>query len=280
MRHAAIGLMLLTCASILASSAKNAGGGRAQATHQSSIRWVEIRGGTFDMGDVLGEGFPDELPVHRVTVSDFRLGATEVTVAQYRTFCAATGRSLPAAPPWGWIDDHPVVRVPWDDAASFCGWAGGRLPTEAEWEFAARERGRRVRFGNGHALASADEINFDATANLAVSYSVPGRFRQQTTPVASFNPNGLGLYDMSGNAREWCSDWYGPYSVGAETDPRGPATGSVHVLRGGSWYYPPRSIRCTYRFGRRPIPFYEPDFGFRCAAALIKEAKDAPSRGS
>jgi len=225
---------------------------------------VFIPGGTFEMGDVFNEGDSDEKPVHSVTVSDFYMGRTEVTVAQYRAFCRATGRAMPKAPSWGWKDDHPIVRVTWDDANAYCRWAGGRLPTEAEWEYAARGGGKKVRFGNGQNVADPARINFDGRSKYKKSYSNAGVYRGKTTPVAGFAPNALELYDMSGNVWEWCSDWYDKdyYRNSPRHNPTGPSSGSTRVLRGGSWYLYPFDIRTTNR------DWYNPDvrynvIGFR-----------------
>lgn len=223
-----------------------------------TIEWINIQGGTFQMGDTFGEGDSDEKPVHTVTVSNFYLSKYEVTVAQYRAFCNAKGRSMPQAPSWGWQEDHPIVNVSWNDAKSYCDWAGCRLPTEAEWEYAAREGGRQVRFGNGKDIADPSEINFDGSAQYKQTYSITGVYRAQTTPAGSFQPNSLGLYDMSGNVWEWCQDWYGEnyYSSSPSTNPQGPDTGSSRVLRGGSWFSSPGGGRCSNRGGNYPGNWY------------------------
>jgi formylglycine-generating enzyme required for sulfatase activity len=161
--------------------------------------------------------------------------------------------------------DHPAVGLSWDDAIRYCNWlsekeglppaydvdSGGlldgdgaptsdvsrvrgfRLPTEAEWEFAARERGRKIRFGNGQDVARSSEITFDAGAG-DFAYLERGENPGRTTPVGSHPPNDLGLHDMSGNAWEWVSDRYGPYGEGAQTDPY-VGTGDEQILRGGRW---------------------------------------------
>ena len=158
-----------------------------------------------------------------------------------------------------------MVALSWDDAVRYCNWLsereglppaydldsgalldengmptsdvstvrGFRLPTEAEWEFAARERGRTIRFGNGQDVARVSEITFDAGAG-DFAYLERGGYPGRTTPVGSHPPNDLGLYDMSGNAWEWVSDRYGPYGEGAQTDPY-VGTGDEQILRGGRW---------------------------------------------
>ena len=177
----------------------------------------------------------------------------------------------------------PVVCVSWVDATRFCNWRsrkaglpvaydpetgalldgngevtgdvtkveGFRLPTEAEWEFAARERGKEVRFGNGRDLALAEEINFDASRG-GFDYARTGTYRQRTSPVGSFEPNALGLHDMSGNAWEWCTDCYGPYTGRDRTDPV-TVSGDRRVVRGGRWGGDAKSARVFARDHFEPI---------------------------
>jgi formylglycine-generating enzyme len=243
----------------ITSSKKNAAG----------LSFVAIPGGTFQMGDVSGEGAPDEKPAHTVTLSGFLLGKTEVTVAQYRAFCKATGKAMPRPPLWGWNDNHPISKITWKDALAFCKWAGCRLPTEAEWEYAAREGGRRVRFGDGRNIADPRRINYDGRRKMIdplKKISVDGDYRRQTTSVASFPPNAFGLYDMSGNVAEYCSDWWAPdyYKTSPRFDPQGPANGFGRVLRGGAYDYPPAMIRNTAR-GGVPVISWGDNWGFRVA---------------
>lgn len=261
------------------------------ATARPPDNMVFIQGGPFEMGDTFGDGGSDEKPVHTVTVSDFYLAIHETTFDEYDAFCDATGREKPGDEGWG-RGRRPVINVSWDDAVEYCNWRsqqerlqevytisgsnvtanwnanGYRLPTEAEWEFAARQRGQKVRFGNGENTADPKNINFDGSSNDKKPYSIAGVFRKKTVPVGSLSrPNNLGLHDMSGNVWEWCWDWYDKeyYKKSNNThDPKGPDSGSDRVLRGGSWFYDPDYARCAYRYDNRPssrVLFY----GFRLA---------------
>lgn len=256
----------------------------------ASDGFIRIPGGTFEMGDQFGEGNSDEKRVHTVEVSTFYLSPTEVTFAEYDAFCAATGRSKPDDENWG-RGQRPAVNVSWCDAVEYANWLstqnklqkvysgncdniranwdanGYRLPTEAEWEYAARQGGQKVRFGNGKDIADPAEINFDGEGKE--SYSRSGTYREQTVPVGSLNsPNSLGLHDMSGNVWEWCWDWYDSdyYNNSPRNDPQGPSSGSGRVGRGGSWYLYPALVRCANRGRVSPglRSFY---IGFRLARA-------------
>ena len=221
------------------------------------ITWIRIPAGTFFMGCTPGDGEceKDEKPRHVVTLTKpYDLAETETTNAQYEK-CAREG------PCRGEVDrskpDHPVVNVSWEDAAGFCRWAGGRLPTEAEWERAARggEDGKKYPWGNS---ISHDDANYTGTGGRDAW--------EKTSPVKSFAANGFGLFDMAGNVWEWVGDWYHKdyYSRSPPTDPVGPATGQGRVLRGGSCFYNPRLLRVSLRLGYSPD--YRLDFlGFRCA---------------
>lgn len=269
---------------------KEAGGsltpGREPAVPEHLVR---IAGGTFEMGDVMGDGEYNNETVHRVTVSSFLLGKTEVSFDEYDAYCNATGKSKPSDQGWG-RGKRPVINVSWLDAVEYCNWRskqenltpcytvngdavtcnwsanGYRLPTEAEWEYAARQGGQKVRFGNGKNVADPSEINFDATASYKKTYSKAGEYRQKTTPVASFGPNSLGLYDMSGNVWEWCWDWYAEYLSAVQTDPKGPDSGVRRLLRGGSWGSYPVSVRAAFRGYNTPSNRYF-NYGFRLARA-------------
>ena len=199
----------------------------------------------------------DEKPRHPVKISKgFWMGRDEVTVGEYSGYVDKTGSGIPPARDFNdaWKDqDHPIVNVTWADAASYCGWAGGRLPTEAEWEYAARGGKNGLKFPNGNDLTPT-EANF---------------LGDGTSPVGTFGSNGYGLYDMAGNVWEWTADRYGPYGEGEQENPQGSDEEGGKVLRGGSWIGSlPRYLRCSVRSR------YEPDnrlnyVGFRCVREVF-----------
>lgn len=184
--------------------------------------WVE--GGTFRMGATSEQGseISDEKPVHSVTLSGYYIGKTEVTQALWQAVMGSN-------PSYFEGDDLPVEQVSWDDCQEFIRKLNSltgqnfRLPTEAEWEFACRG-GNNSR---GYKYSGSNYID-----NVAW---YDGNSGDKTHPVATKSPNELGIYDMSGNVWEWCADWYGDYSSGRQTNPKGPYGGSIRVCRGGSW---------------------------------------------
>lgn len=223
---------------------------------------VLIPAGSFLMGSEDGEN--DEKPVHEVYVDAFYLDQYEVTVAQYQSYLRATGRPNPG----NWDEqlqnlNHPVVYVSWEDATNYAKWVGKRLPTEAEWEYAAR--------GGNTGLAGNPKYQYPwgnvASQDHANYSGVAGKDKwQRTSPVGSFPPNGFGLYDMAGNVWEWCSDRYAEdyYSKSPKQNPKGPVTGDYRVLRGGSWYVYPQYVRCADRVWDYPSD-RDDLVGFRCA---------------
>ena len=194
------------------------------------------------MGSTL---YKDETP-HQVTVSSYSIGKYEVTVGQYKAYCTATGTAMPDAPEWGWNDKHPIVNVNYNDAVAYCNWLGEeyggdwRLPTEAEWEFAARggNNSKGYTYSGGNDL---DELAWYAD-------NAGGK----TQTVGRKKSNELGIYDISGNVWEWCKDWYGDYSSSAQNNPKGPASGFARVLRGGSWNIAATDCRVAYRLSLSP----------------------------
>lgn len=220
---------------------------------------LPIAAASFRMGSETGG--EDEKPVHTVALKAYAIGKTEVTVHQYKAFCQETGRKMPVAPAWGWVDSYAMTRVTWDDAVAYCVWLTTktgktfRLPTEAEWEYAARGAAYDQLYAGGNAP--------DALAWYAENSSK----RIQTVGRKQANINGL--YDMSGNAAEWCSDWYDEawYANSLENNPKGPDDGYQKVVRGGSADYNADFMRCTFR--NRANPENGNDFiGFRVVAEV------------
>jgi len=254
---------------------------------------VLIPAGTFQMGDSLGEGDSDERPVHTVTVSAFYMDKYEVTKALWDDVYAwaiGHGYSFDCAG-GGKVANHPIHTVTWYDATKWCNarsekegrvpsyctdaaltavyktgraapyvrWDWGyRLPTEAEWEYAARGglSGRRFPWGDTISHSQANYFSWpysydiSPTRHYHPTYATGGG--PYTSPVGSFEANGYGLYDMAGNVWEWCWDWHDGYGSGSQTDPRGPAEGSNRVSRGGGWNYDAPQGRVTHRSDPRP----------------------------
>ncbi len=223
-----------------------------------TIEFVSIPAGTFTMGSPASEvgRFNDETQ-HQVTLSAFKMSKYEVTFEQYDAFCEATGRPKPDDEGWG-RGKRPVINVSWYDATAFAEWMGCRLPTEAEWEYACRA-GTTTPFNTGNCL-STSQANYNG--NYPYSNCSKGEYRGKTMPVGSFEPNAWGLYDMHGNVWEWCSDWYGDYSTTAQTNPKGASSGSIRVLRGGSWYFNAFHCRTARRDSNSPGN-RQSDIGFR-----------------
>ncbi|MCX5796903.1 MAG: formylglycine-generating enzyme family protein [Elusimicrobia bacterium] len=214
---------------------------------------VRVPAGKFWMGSPEGEGDDDERPRHLVLLPEFLIDRHPVTAAQFADFCRRMGRPAPQQPPWS-ADDHPVVNVSWEDARDYCAWAGKRLPTEAEWERAARG-GTQTRYYFG-----------DDEGGLGEYAWFRGNSGGQTHPVAGKAPNAFGLYDMHGNVWEWVADWYDPgyYARSPASGPRGPEAGVYRVLRGGSWSLFDVLCRCAAR--NRLLPRLSGlNLGFRCA---------------
>lgn len=218
-----------------------------------------LRGCNAAVEDCTGVLQADELPSGQVTLSAFRIDKTEVTQDAYQQ-CMAAGE---CSPPAGNFDPslygvYPVVRVTWAQALDYCNWKGGRLPTEAEWEKAARGTdGRAYPWGNSA-----------PTCTFAYYADCPGG-TTTAAPVGS-RPAGAspyGVLDMAGNVSEWVADWYNGsyYATGPTTDPSGPDTGTNKTIRGGSWNAEITNLRSADRFAIPPTGDSAPNHGFRCA---------------
>jgi formylglycine-generating enzyme required for sulfatase activity len=200
------------------------------------------------------EAYPDEKPLHRVEITrGFWIGQTPVTVDAYRRFVTVTKGQMPKEPSFAQTGRHPVVNVDWNAAAAYCQWAGGHLPSEAEWEYAARAGNASPRYGQLEKIAW-----FDKNAGGA------------THPVAQLEPNAYGLCDTLGNVWEWCSDWFADsyYKTSPPKDPRGPDKGTSRSLRGGSWYDFAWDARVSFRSRNHP-GFRDNNLGFRCVREVI-----------
>lgn len=199
------------------------------------------------------EWFKSEKPQHTVYLDGYWMYKNEVTVAQYRKYCAETGKQMPTPPSWGWIDSHPMVNVSWYNAVDYAKWAGASLPTEAQWEKAARGTdGREYPWGNQWDTSKCN------------NYTV----LKKTQPVGSYaaGVSPYGCMDMAGNVWEWCADWSALdyYKSAPSRNPTGPSNGSYRVLRGGGWFYNVNLYRCALRFNIYPYSSLN-YFGFRLA---------------
>ncbi|HOU55054.1 MAG TPA: formylglycine-generating enzyme family protein [Myxococcota bacterium] len=233
----------------------------------AGIDWVRVEGGTFLMGSDRGDS--DERPRHRVTIRTFEMARTEVTVEQYRRCVEAGACTEPVtgdACNWGQAgrDRHPVNCVDWDQAQAFARWAGGRLPSEAEWEYAARSGGQEREYPWG---------NETATCERAVMWDGSGvgcDVRKGTWPVCS-RPGGnteQGLCDMAGNVWEWVQDWYQDSYQGAPTDGRAwEDLSRTPVDRGGSWDSDSLRLRASNRNRDLPGIFLD-SLGFRLSRSV------------
>ena len=253
--------------------------GPAQATdmNNGSSTFKSVPPGCFLMGNTFGDAYHIEMPMHEACINSFQISPYPVTRGEFERFVIETGYRTEAekndgcyiydsnswrkdaaanwrSPGFKQEDNHPVVCVSWNDAVSYAQWLtrkngrNYRLPTEAEWEYAARSGGKPERFAGG------DDIDKVAW------YSANSGDRTHT--VAQKQPNGLGLYDMSGNVWQWTGDWYDRhyYRESPRNNPQGPTSGTKRVFRGGSWFYDQRAARTSYR------DFSTPNF---CSSYLV-----------
>jgi len=226
---------------------------------------VKISAGSFKMGNIQGNGSSHEQPVHDVPVNKFAIGRSEITFADYDRFAEATGRNKPSDSGWG-RDNRPVIKVSWKDATAYAEWLSRetgqtyRLPTEAEWEYAARA-GTETQYWWGKEM-KPDVV---ACINCNDGYEKPP---EQSLPVCSFPPNPFGLYDTAGNVWEWtCSEYQKRYNGKEQRCADKNSNSNFHIVaRGGSFYSVKKHIRSAYRFKRRTTERYN-EFGFR----LVKE---------
>jgi formylglycine-generating enzyme required for sulfatase activity len=246
---------------------------------------VYVPGGEFEMGSTEGTSY--EQPVHTVTLDDFWIDRTEVTNAQFAAFLNEQGNQTEDGTTWleleseyclivqvgseyqpkSGYDNHPVIEVSWYGAKAYCEWAGARLPTEAEWEYAARGP-------DGYIYPWGDTfdvtwLNFcDANCTYEHRNTDYDDGYEKTAPVGSFEGGAswCEALDMAGNVWEWVADWYGDYPSAAQTNPTGPGTGDYRVQRGGSWYGSANIVRSANRDWGDPLYRYVLS-GFRCVGA-------------
>ena len=272
-------------------SAANNGGG---VSGPLNIETVLIPAGTFTMGSPTSElGRSNDELQHQVTMSSFRMSKYETTNAQFAEFlneksigsnglyalgaypseplvydCGAydglsyTGSGWQPAPNF---EDHPVICVTWFGANEFATYKNGRLPTEAEWEYACRG-GTTTVFNTGNCINDS-QANYNWQAPYSGCTNANTEPLGQTQAVNSFSPNSYGLYNMHGNVWEWCADWYATYSASAQTNPIGPSSGTYRVYRGGGFTIPAWVCRSSKRAGDFPSQSFNNLYGFRLAFA-------------
>jgi formylglycine-generating enzyme required for sulfatase activity len=213
--------------------------------------FILVKGGTFQMGS------KEDGPIHTVTLCDYYIGQTEVTEAQWRAIMGTSPKNFKDC------DSCPVSQVSWDDIYSFIlkinelrGVENYRLPTEAEWEYAARGGSQ----SKGYIYSGSNDID-------AVAWYIKNS-NYKKHPVKGKAPNELGLYDMTGNVYEWCSDWYAKYGSEPSTNPTGPNYGNRRVYRGGTWRFDAYICVVTWHYGSYPH-IRDTETGFRLAKSVI-----------
>jgi formylglycine-generating enzyme required for sulfatase activity len=257
---------------------------------KDNLEYAWIPAGTFHMGCVKGDDqcLNYEKPNHEVTFTrGFWMARTPVTVNAYRRFATNTGCSMPPEPGFknqrvqipdfnpGWtLEKHPIVNVNWNEASEYCKWVGGRLPTEAEWEYASRGEADGWKYPWGNSL-TRDDANYGKN-ECCRQASVAADKWDYTSPVASFPPNGYGLYDMAGNVYQWVADFFSSeyYANSTSEDPSGPSSGSLRTVRGGSWSNDARFLRASFRYA---VTAHDRNhyIGFRCVVDEVR-TKSSP----
>jgi formylglycine-generating enzyme required for sulfatase activity len=279
--------LLLMCGSLLAIQRDAVHGSTSAQTIETNTRdeqkYVRVAAGTFQMG-CRSEDEPciaEEKPAHTVTISKpYWLGQTEVTVRAFKRFAQAESRPMPPEPLFqdrplnpGWRDETlPITNVSWEEGEAFCEWVGGRLPSEAEWEFAARAGATGGQYddpmnmawfasNSGKELLDAGQLWQQDQRNF-VSRMFANDNRAH--PVGQMRPNAFGLHDMLGNVWEWTHDWYDAvyYLQSPSVDPVGPPSGEHRSIRGGSWSMSPTLMHFYGRGHNNGRNFLR---GFRCA---------------
>jgi formylglycine-generating enzyme len=248
-------------------------------------RMVRVEGGTYKMGskDSDKTADNDEQREHEVTIKTFEISKFEITVWEWKQYTKANKLSMPAKPDWGWQDNYPINGITWEEAIAYCNWLskkeklqpvyskqgpnyvcnfkanGYRLPTEAEWEFAAKGgvKSKGYKFSGGN---DANEVAW----HKAISKNSPHT-------VGTKLPNELGLYDMSGNVWEWCWDWYNKdyYKIEKGDNPKGPEMGERRTVRGGSWDSQVNYLRPANRISTPQNKTHE-FYGFRVARTIAE----------
>lgn len=242
-----------------------------------SFKMVTVRGGTFTMGATPEQENPtnDELTTHQVTLSPYYIGETEVTQELWQTVMGnkpTDDTEKQWSPSYGLGAKHPAYFISWNDVQEFITKLNSltgktfRLPTEAEWEFAARggNKSKGFQYSGGN---NTDDVAWYNNNSYDMGIDSPD---YGTHPVKTKSPNELGIYDMSGNVFEWCSDWYDLYELfcsSTQTDPKGPASGFLRVNRGGSWCFSNWHCRTAYRCSN-PTGTRQKDLGFRLALSF------------
>ncbi|MCQ2218447.1 MAG: formylglycine-generating enzyme family protein [Paludibacteraceae bacterium] len=268
MRKCILALLLMASACVMGQAQTSAIKDTVIELKGVSFKMVAVEGGTFKMGaqrsDAEGNNYDsdameNEAPLHRVTLSDYYIGQTEVTQALYRVVMGDVPDNK-FIESYGLGDAYPAYNISWDDVMTFIERLDSltgkkfRLPTEAEWEYAAR--GGK----NSKQFKYAGSNNIDS---VAIFYDNYGKKKYSNSVVMSKGANELGIYDMSGSVYEWCGDWFGSYTSEHVKDPKGAVTNSFRIVRGGAWRYKSQMCRVSARDYYNPTKRSQPFIGFR-----------------